>query len=56
MLKLCKITKVNVFFLVLACVFNFDFNEFSAAILEKGLFVKHLKRKQTKQKSQQNYL
>ena len=37
-LKLCKVTKVKVFFLVLVYVFNFDLFEFSAAILEKGLF------------------
>ena len=41
MLNLCRVTKVNVFFLVLVYVFNFtNFNLFesSAAILEKGLF------------------
>ena len=37
MLKLCRFTKVKVFFLVLVYVFNFDLFEFSAAILEKGL-------------------
>ena len=37
MLKLCKVTKVNVLFLVLVYVFNFNLFEFSAAILEKGL-------------------
>ena len=37
MLKLCRVTKVKVFFLVLVYVFNFDLFEFSAAILEKGL-------------------
>ena len=37
MLKLCRFTKVKVFFLVLISVFNFDLFEFSAAILEKGL-------------------
>ena len=31
--------KVKVFFLVLVYVFNFDFFEFSAAILEKGLLL-----------------
>ena len=36
MLKLCRVTKVKVFFLVLVYVFNFDLFEFSAAILEKG--------------------
>ena len=35
MLKLCRVTKVNL--LVLLNVFNFDLFEFSAAILEKGL-------------------
>ena len=39
MLKLCSFTWVKVFFLVLIYVFNFDLFEFSAAILEKGLFV-----------------
>ena len=38
-LKLCKATKVKVFSLVLVYVFNFDLLEFSAAILEKGLFL-----------------
>ena len=37
MLKLCRVTKVKVFFLVLVYVFNFDLFEFSAAILENGL-------------------
>ena len=38
MLKLYRVTKVNVFFQVLVYVFNFDLFKFSAAILEKGLF------------------
>ena len=37
MLKLCRVTKVTVLFLVLVYVFNFNLFEFSAAILEKGL-------------------
>ena len=37
MLKLCRFTKVKVFFLVLVYVFNLDLSEFLAAILEKGL-------------------
>ena len=37
MLKLYRVTKVKVFFLVLVYVFNFDLCEFSAVILEKGL-------------------
>ena len=37
MLKLCRVTKVKLFFLVLVYVFNCDLFEFSAAILEKGL-------------------
>ena len=37
MLKLCRATKVKVFFLVLVYVFNFDLFEFSAAVLKKGL-------------------
>ena len=37
MLKLCRVTKVKVFYLVLVYVINFDILEFSAAILEKGL-------------------
>ena len=36
MLKLCRVTKVKVFFLVLVYVFNFHLFE-SDAILEKGL-------------------
>ena len=39
MLKLCRFTKVKVFFLVLVSVFNFDLFEFSAAIWEKGLLI-----------------
>ena len=38
MLKLCRVTKVKVFFLVLVYIFNCNLFEFSAAILEKGLF------------------
>ena len=38
MLKLGRVGKVKVLFLVLVYVFNFDLFEFSAAILEKGLF------------------
>ena len=41
MLKLCVVTKVKVFFLVLVYVFNFDLFEFSAAILKKGLLEIH---------------
>ena len=37
MLKLCRVTKVKVLFLVLVCIFIFNLFEFSAAILEKGL-------------------
>ena len=37
MLKLCRVTKVKVLFLVLVYVLNFNLFEFSAAILEKGL-------------------
>ena len=37
MLKLGRVTKVKVFFLVLVYVFNIDLFEFSATILEKGL-------------------
>ena len=37
MLKLGRVTKVRVLFLVLVFVFNFDLFQFSAAILEKGL-------------------
>ena len=39
MLKLGRVTKVNVFFLVLVYVFNIDLFEFSAAILEKGILI-----------------
>ena len=38
MLKLGRVSKVKVLFLVLVYVFNFDLSEFLAAILEKGLF------------------
>ena len=37
MLKLCRVTKAKVLFLVLVYVFNLKLFEFSAAILEKGL-------------------
>ena len=37
MLKLCRVTKVKIFFLLLVYVLNFDLLEFLAAILEKGL-------------------
>ena len=37
MLKLCRVTKVKVLFLVLVYVFNFNLFEFSPAILERGL-------------------
>ena len=39
MLKLGRVIKVNVLFLVLVFVFNSDLFKFSAAILEKGLLV-----------------
>ena len=39
MLKLGRRTKVEVLFLVLVFVFNFDLFKFSAAILEKGLLL-----------------
>ena len=39
MLKLCRVTKLKVFFPVLVYVSNFDLCEFSAAILEKGLLI-----------------
>ena len=38
-LKLCRVTKIKMFFLMLVYVFNFDLLEFLAAILEKGLLV-----------------
>ena len=37
MLKLGRVTKVKVLFLMLVFVFYFDLFQFSAAILEKGL-------------------
>ena len=37
MLKLCRVTKEKVLFLVLVYVFNLNLFEFPAAILEKGL-------------------
>ena len=40
MMKLGRVTKVKVFFLVVVYVFDIDLFEFSAAILEKGLFSK----------------
>ena len=38
MLKLCRVIRVKVPFLVLVYVFNFNLFEFLATILEKGLF------------------
>ena len=43
MLKRGRVTKVKVLFLVLVYVFNNDLFEFSAAILEKGLFLSGLR-------------
>ena len=37
MLKLCRVTEVKVFFLVLLYAFDFDLFQILAAILEKGL-------------------
>ena len=37
MLKLGRVTKINVLFLALVFAFNFDLLKFSTAILEKGL-------------------
>ena len=37
MLKLGRVTKFKILFLVLVFVFNYDVSKFSAAILEKGL-------------------
>ena len=42
MLKRCRVTKVKVLVLMLVYVFNFNLLEFSAAILEKGLFQIHV--------------
>ena len=42
MLKLDRVTKVRMLFLVLVFVFNFDLFKFSAAILEKGLLCQSL--------------
>ena len=41
MLKLYRVTRLKVFFLVLVYVFNFNLFECSAAILEKGLIKGH---------------
>ena len=38
MLKLGRVTKGKLFFLVLVYVFNIDLFDFLAAVLEKGLF------------------
>ena len=47
MLKLCRVTKVKVFFLVLVYIFlilaNFNSFQFSAAILEKGRSIEYRK-------------
>ena len=39
MLKLSRVTNVEMLFLVLVFVLNFDLFKFSAAILEKGLLL-----------------
>ena len=41
MLKLGRVTKVTMLFLVLVFVFNFDLFKFLAAILEKSLLSHH---------------
>ena len=41
MLKLGRVTKLKMLFLVLVFVFNFDLFKFSAAILEKGLLAQN---------------
>ena len=43
MRKISSFTKVKVFSVVLVYVFNFNLFEFSAAILEKGLFYTMIK-------------
>ena len=40
MLRLCRVTKLKMLFLVLVCVFNFNLFEFLAAILEKSLLTR----------------
>ena len=42
MLKLCRVSKVKVLFLVPVYVFNFNLFEFSAAILEKDLLANQM--------------
>ena len=39
----CRMTKVKMLFLFLVLIFNFEFVEFSAAILELGLFATAVK-------------
>ena len=39
MMKLGRVTKFKMLFLVVVFVFNFDLFKFSAAILEKGLLI-----------------
>ena len=39
LLKLWRVTKVKVFFLVLVYIYNFDLFEFSTATLKKSLFM-----------------
>ena len=41
MLKLGRVAKFKMLFLVLVFAFNFDLFKFLAAILEKGLFLEH---------------
>ena len=44
MMKLGRVTKFKMLFLVLVFVFNFDLFKFSVAILEKGLLRKYFER------------
>ena len=48
MLKLGRVTKFKMLFLMLIFVFNFDLFKFSAAILEKGLLFMYLALKKCK--------
>ena len=55
MLKLCRVTKVNVFFLALVYVFNSDLFEFWAVILEKGLLILKRRKEERENKADSFY-
>ena len=56
MLKLCRGTKVKVFFPVLVYVFNCDLFEFSTAILDKVLLTRYTNKSEKKNRETRKIL